>query len=242
MELDMKLKSKIALAVLALTAAGGVMAQVSYNVGVVSDYRVRGIAQTSEKPALQAGIDYGFASGAYVGTWASNVSWLKDFSLATKGDYEVDVYGGYKGAFSGVGYDVGLIAYTYPGNDTNPDATTREAYVALSYGVVTFKYNRSLGNFVAWANSDGSEYYDLSAGFDLGNGYTLTPHVGAQKVANNSSADYSDYALTLSKDMGKGLSLSIAAMGNDAKEATYTDTNGKVISKSVVVVGAKYSF
>lgn len=238
----MNLKSKIALATLVLTAGSAAMAQLSYNIGAVSDYRFRGISQTSTGPAVQAGIDYAHANGVYLGAWASNVSWLKDFSGATKGDYEVDVYGGYKGTVGAVGYDVGFIAYTYPGNDVNPDATTREVYVGLSYGAAAFKYSRSLGNFVAWPDSDGSEYYDLSYGFDLGSGYTLTPHVGHQTVAKNSNADYNDYAVTLAKDLGNGLSASLAVIGTDAKTATYTDSKGKKIADSTVVVGIKYTF
>ena len=35
----------------------------SYNVGVVSDYRYRGISQTRLQPALQGGIDYADKSG-----------------------------------------------------------------------------------------------------------------------------------------------------------------------------------
>ena len=34
--------------------------------------------QTNEKPAVQGGFDLGHKSGFYVGTWASNVSWISD--------------------------------------------------------------------------------------------------------------------------------------------------------------------
>ncbi|OYW27068.1 MAG: hypothetical protein B7Z51_09365, partial [Methyloversatilis sp. 12-65-5] len=48
------------------------------NVGLFSQYVFRGISQTNEDPALQGGFDYSHASGFYLGTWASNISWLKD--------------------------------------------------------------------------------------------------------------------------------------------------------------------
>src|SRR5665811_1106927 len=51
----------------------------SYNVGVTSDYRFRGIAQTSTDPALQAGVDFAHKSGFYLGAWGSNISWIKDY-------------------------------------------------------------------------------------------------------------------------------------------------------------------
>src|ERR1700751_3732521 len=51
------------------------------NVGFFSEYVFRGIEQTGGKPAVQGGFDYTHPSGFYVGTWASNISWLEDFGL-----------------------------------------------------------------------------------------------------------------------------------------------------------------
>jgi len=257
----MNLKSKIALAALALTAGTSAMAQLSYNIGAVSDYRVRGIAQTATQPSVQGGLDFAHKSGLYLGAWAaSNVRWIKDFNGASKGDYEVDVYGGYKAEIKpGLSYDVGLITYQYPGNDSGDvgttgagsfsNASTKEFYGALTYSVVTLKYSQSMGDFLGNLNSNGSRYWDLSANFDLGSGFTLTPHVGRQTIPNQNSAtntgdaaDYTDYALTLAKDFGSGLTGTVAAMSTDAKENFYTDANGRFLGKSVVLVGVKYSF
>ena len=41
------------------------------NATLVSDYRSRGISQTFNLPAVQAGFDYAHSSGLYLGTWAS---------------------------------------------------------------------------------------------------------------------------------------------------------------------------
>ena len=122
----------------------------SYNVGVTSDYRFRGMAQTSFNPALQAGVDFAHKSGFYVGAWGSNVSWIKDYAGATDGSLEVDLYGGYKGEISkDLTFDLGLIGYEYPGNTAATNANTTEFYGALTYGLVTAKYSRSVGNFIA---------------------------------------------------------------------------------------------
>ncbi|MGB2883930.1 MAG: TorF family putative porin, partial [Rhodoferax sp.] len=74
-------------AALAQTAAPAAEPQstLSFNVGVVSDYRFRSVAQTSFKPALQLGADYAHKSGAYVGIWGSNINWIKDYVGATDG-------------------------------------------------------------------------------------------------------------------------------------------------------------
>jgi len=257
----MNLKSKIALAALALTAGSAAMAQLSYNIGAVSDYRVRGITQTANQPSVQGGVDYAHSSGLYVGAWAaSNVKWIKEFNQATKGDYEIDLYGGYKGEIksAGLNYDVGFITYQYPGNDSGEtgtpgagnfsNASTKEFYGALTYGVATLKYNQSLGDFLGNLNSNGSRYWDLSAAFDLGSGYTLVPHVGRQTIPNQTLggvenvADYTDYALTLTKDFGGGITGSLAAVGTNANETFYTQTDGRNLAKNGFLVGVKYTF
>ncbi len=254
----------------------------SYNVGVVSDYRFRGISQTSFKPALQLGVDFAHKSGFYLGAFGSNVDWVKEFNGATKGTYEVDLYGGFKGSIiNDIGFDVGLITYMYPGNNSGvanapkgivagqySNANTTEVYLGLSYSVVSFKYSRSVGNFLGnvgtnstlvagTGKSNGSQYFDLSANFDLGSGFTLTPHVGRQtvpnqnstnffapfQVINGSAANYTDYSLTIAKDFGNGFVVSAAAIGTDTKKGGfYRDSNGKELGKSTLVVGVKYSF
>ena len=216
----------------------------SYNVGVTSDYRFRGIAQSATNPALQAGVDFAHKSGFYLGAWGSNISWIKDFG-ATDGSLEIDLYGGYKGEISKeFTYDLGLIGYQYPGNTAATNANTTEIYGALSYGLVTAKYSRSLGNFVANPSSSGSAYLEVAANFDLGSGFTLTPHVGRQSIPNvvNSAGDYTDYSLTLAKDFGNSLSATVTALGSNADKVFYTDTQGKFLGDRALAVGVKYSF
>lgn len=250
----MKLETASALALTALLAGTAAMAQtaapapdysLSYNAGVTSDYRFRGLSQTSFDPALQAGADFAHKSGFYMGVWGSNVSWIKDYAGATDGSLEVDLYGGYKGEINpGLAFDVGLIGYQYPGNNTTTNANTNEVYGALTYGVVTAKYSRSTGNFVANPGSSGSAYLEVAASFDLGGGFTLTPHVGRQTVPNvaNDAGDYTDYSLTLGKDFGNGLTASVMAVGTNADKSFYTDPHGRFLGKDALVAGLKYSF
>ena len=81
----MQIKTALMLSTLALS--GAVLAQgkapepdytLSFNAGVVSDYRYRGISQTRLKPAVQVGADFAHKSGFYLGTWASSIKWIKD--------------------------------------------------------------------------------------------------------------------------------------------------------------------
>jgi len=241
----MKRLTAVSLAMLsaltALPAAAQEADPLSFNVGVVSDYRYRGISQTRLKPALQGGADYAFANGAYVGVWASTIKWVKD--LGGDANVEIDLYGGYKGELAkDVTYDVGFLQYLYPSNKLSPKAETLEAYGALTVGPITGKYSHSLTNTFANPNSKNSYYFDLSAAIDLGDGYTLTPHVGYQKIKGTVSkeATYTDYALTLSKTFG-AVTPSISLVDTDA-DKTFYSARGKVLGKSGVVVGVKMAF
>ena len=259
-------KIAVSLAILATTVSFASFAQtkapepdytLAYSAGVVSDYRFRGISQTSFKPALQLTADYAHKNGFYLGAFGSNVKWIKDFNGATKGSYELDLFGGYKGSITKeFGYDVGLITYIYPGNNSGAagtpgaglvsNANTTEFYGALTYNMFTAKYNRSTGNFLGFLNSSGSQYFDLSANFDVGNGFTVTPHIGRQNVrGQNGLGDYTDYAVTLAKDFGSGLSATGALIGTNTSKGAgsfYRDSNNKDLGKSALVVGLKYSF
>ena len=217
-------------------------AELAFNVGATSDYRYRGISQTRVKPALQGGIDY-TQGGFYLGTWASTIKWIKDFN--GDANVEVDVYGGYKGELSpGLGYDVGVLSYVYPSNKLSPSANTTELYGAMTWGATTLKYSHAVTDTFGNADSKNSFYVDLSTGIDLGDGFTLTPHVGYQRIAGplKDSASYTDYSLTVSKDFS-GVLLSLALVGTDADKSFYSSpVNGKELGKTGVVLGLKYAF
>ncbi|ROZ66770.1 hypothetical protein EEB15_25570 [Ramlibacter sp. WS9] len=212
----------------------------SYNVGVVTDYRYRGISQSRLKPALQGGIDFAHKSGFYLGTWASTIKWIKDAGGGAS--VEWDIYGGYKGTAGPIGYDVGVLRYQYPSHDLSVSPNTTEIYGAGTYGPATLKYSHAVTNLFGFADTKGSGYLDLSATFDLGNGWSLAPHVGHQKVKNFSPASYTDYSVTVGKDFGNGFSASAALVGTDADDSVYFTPAGKFTGKSGLVLGAKYSF
>ncbi len=197
----------------------------SFNVGVVSDYIFRGVSQTHGKPAIQGGIDYAHPSGLYVGAWASNITWVKDW--LGKGSVELDVYGGYKNTFAGGdwSYDVGYITYNYPGHgEASPtwlaNPNTQELYGSIGYKWLSAKYSYTTSShFVGWyggndylGNTRGSDYLELNANYDLGDGWTLIGHIGHQKIKNFStvaydghSASYDDWKIGASKDVGFGV-------------------------------------
>ena len=109
------------------------------NVNLASSYRFRGIDQTFNQPAIQGGFDLTMPYGFYVGNWNSNVN--GNAAGYYGGNIEVDLYGGWKYAFSeDVGTDIGVINYMYPGSNqaNNPANQVRGStnpYNNSAYGV-----------------------------------------------------------------------------------------------------------
>jgi uncharacterized protein (TIGR02001 family) len=250
----------LASAAMAQTAPAEPESTLAYNAGVVSEYRYRGISQSRFQPAVQGGADYADKSGLYIGTWASSIKWIKDNGVGNgaTGPVELDIYGGYKFPVGDVAMDVGVLRYQYVNNTLYKNtgfknANTTEVYAAATVDVFTLKYSYALTNLFgqipsATGNTKGSGYLDLSATFDLGDGYSLVPHAGHQAVSNMSVATYSDYNLALNKDLGNGLVLSATAYNTNAKLANYAvpaglgSDSGKNLGKSALVLGAKYTF
>lgn len=228
----------------------------SFNLSVTSDYRYRGISQTRLKPAIQGGADYAFASGFYIGTWASTIKWIKDTEnlagTSSGGSVEWDIYGGYKGEIAkDFTYDVGVLRYQYPGNHLADvpgaaNANTTEIYGGLTYGPATLKYSHSVTNLFGFSDSKNSSYVDLSATFEVGPAIQLIPHIGYQKVAHNGNFSYTDYSFTVGKDFA-GFFVSAAVVGADTKSISGTKAyaspaNGKDLGRTAFVVAVKKVF
>ena len=256
-EIMIKLKQT---ALLASLAAAGLVSSTAFaadpppppftltaNVGLYSQYVFRGLTQTNEDPAIQGGFDFTHSSGFYLGTWASNISWLKEnattSSSSSSGTYkgggsmEWDFYGGYRKSIGDFGVDVGLLQYYYPGS-LIPGATkanTLEGYIAGSWKWFTLKYSQSLTNKTfGVADSKGTDYWDLSGSFPIGEtGLTLAAHYGIQTYKgkdpvfngtnrNNDSVDsYDDWRVSLAYDMGK----MAKSLENISVGVIYTDTS-----------------
>lgn len=218
----------------------------SGNITLTTDYLFRGVSQTTNKPAIQGGFDYAHPSGVYVGTWASSVDWV---TTKDNNSLEIDLYGGYAGNMGDFGYDVGYIRYIYPGNrnGTGPTPDTSEVYVSGSWAFLTLKYSHTISNhFVAWAGptgekTRGSGYLELSAEYDIGDGWGISGHIGRQRVKNFGDASYTDWNLGVSKDVGFG-TVALMYSNTNAKDLPYTwgaNADKKVADGRVVLSFSK---
>ncbi|MHB1428112.1 MAG: TorF family putative porin [Rhodocyclaceae bacterium] len=209
------------------------------NVTIASEYIYRGIGQTNRKPALQGGFDYAHSSGLYAGIWGSNISWLSDLG-GISSSIELDVYGGYKGSFANdFSYDVGVLTYNYPGTFPSgfTDADTTEVYLGLGWKWLSAKYSYTVSSHifgftgVSGEKTRGSDYLELNAAYDLGDGWGINGHVGHQKIKNNGDYSYTDWKLGVTKDVGFGV-VGLAYVDTDADKNLYTNAFGKDMGKA----------
>jgi uncharacterized protein (TIGR02001 family) len=195
---------RIAAALGLMGAACAAQAEISATVTAVSDYDFRGSSQSAKDPAIQGSVDYAHESGWYLGAWASNV----DFGDDT--DYEIDLYTGFSGETGGgMGWDVGIVYYTYEESDFNYP----EIYAGLSVGMFSGKLSYSND----WVASDEDALYlQGDASVPLPADFSLDLHLGYNfgSYFSDRDSEYFDYSV------GVGYTL-----GNFALALKYVDTD-----------------
>ncbi|WP_345549132.1 TorF family putative porin [Microbulbifer aestuariivivens] len=219
----------------AVNAEAGLSA--SANLGVVTDYKFRGVSQTDGNPAIQGGVDLDFGNGIYLGTWASQVDFAEPAGEENT-DFEQDFYLGYSGELSsGIAYDVGYIYYAYHGS--NQDEDYQEIYGSISISDLTL----GLAYSDDYWDSTGEFYYPYAEySFALPSDMSLGLHVGANlfdEVGFLEGEDtYLDYSITLGKEFG-ALSLSASVVGTDISES---ECFGLDWCEPSILAGASYSW
>jgi uncharacterized protein (TIGR02001 family) len=235
----------VLVAVTAFAAASGTVASaqdeglsVVGNVGLVSDYRFRGVSLSDNTIALQGGFDLATPSGFYVGTWGSTIEAV---SGPTGGDseLELDLYGGYLFEAGMFTFDVGVLAYTYPGAE---DLWYYEPYASAT---TTLADLVTLTGGVAWApeqdnlSDEDNTYFYLDGSMPLGDSpFSLTGHVGyedgilASFFDDAGEDDKTDWSIGVSTTiLGLGVGLSYVDTTEDGE---LTDAVGVLsISKAL---------
>ncbi len=219
-------------------------------VALFSEYEYRGISQTSEKPAVQLNLDYAHKSGFYLGTFVSNINWLKDTAkdngFSSNSKIEVDIYGGFKAeVVKDVTVDVGYLHYEYPSSSAfSPKPNTDEVYVGASYGPASVKYSYSVKDSTFGVpNSKGSDYIEAAINYPIPTLTQLTVNgtVGRQTYKNAGFLSYTVTKLGATWDFGKGLTAGAYYKGTDAQRTPYT-IQGRDWSKDRLVAFVAYGF
>ena len=220
----------VAAAVSSATFSGAALAELSGNVGVVSQYLFRGLAQ-SDGAAVQGGLDYAAESGFYVGTWASTINFGGTGNLGDAGSTgaEVDVYLGYGGEAGSVAYDFGAIYYWYSEEDEfdqpDPSYNTAEIYGSLGFGPFTLGAYYAIGDYFGAVNVAGSDA-DGAHGFPGALSLPLTEvlsfdvmvalHDGEGNEAFTPDGDgYIEYNVGLSAALENGFGMGFGLVATD---------------------------
>jgi len=229
----MKLSQGVA-AVLLLVSGAAAHAELSGTVGVVSDYDFRGISLSAKDPALQGSIDWASESGFYVGAWGSNI----DYGQGVDGDIEIDLYAGYAGETEGgLGWDVGLVYYTYPGADDISDYP--EIYGALSYK--WFEFKQWYSNDLSGTDLDGW-YTEGNASFELPANFGLNLHLGYNYGDAFDDTEYMDYSIGVAYTLGN-FDLELKWVDNDLSNGDILYTKDDVFnSEGRVIFGVSTTF
>ena len=95
--------------------AAGEGAGFEFELGVVSDYRFRGLSLSDEQTALQGGVTASLANGAYGYAWASTIDEYGAGADGKGATVEVDFVLGWAGSVAGFDVDASAQLYAYPG-------------------------------------------------------------------------------------------------------------------------------
>ena len=225
-------------------------------VSVYTEYEYRGISQTSEKPAVQLNLDYSHSSGFYLGVFASNINWLKDYkaigAVNDSSAVEIDLFGGYKFEVAkDLTLDLGYLHYEYPGAKGLaglPKPNTDEIYVGATYRFFNAKYSYSTGDTFGVPNSKGTTFIELNYAQEIVPKLTVNAQLAKQSYkgtvpgfSNDKELTYTVYKLGASYDLGDGWAAGGYYKDTDAKKENYT-VKGKDWSKGRLVAFVSKSF
>jgi uncharacterized protein (TIGR02001 family) len=203
---------------------------------VVTDYAFRGISQSFEDPAVQAGIT-GAGGPVYLGVWGSSVD-FGETAAAGRATAEVDIFGGLKLPLGFADADLGFTYYAYPGTGDAWDYNFLEFALGLSKAISSATLGAKVSFSPDYFAASGTGLYMMGS---LGVGLPNTPlslaaTLGKQTIETNSAfgtPDYMDYSVGASLAV-LGISVGAAVVGTDIDESDCI--GGTDLCKTRVVV------
>ena len=172
------LKKLFFVALVSLSGLSFGAVSLSGNVAVTTDYVWRGMTQNAEDPSVSGGFDLEDDSGFYLGMWAANVLAAEG---SDTGSLELDGYLGFAGSFNdNAGYDVGYIAYTYPGVSA---WDFEETYISFDFYGAYVSYAAGMGTGV-------NDYVEVGYSIDAGPGSFSISYGDYDKSGSNYLVGY----------------------------------------------------
>ncbi len=183
---------------------------------LVSEYRIRGISQSGEKPAVQGWLEYFHDSGFYAGWWGSNVDFYSSSDpFDNKERLENDLYIGYFNQLNdNLSYDFTYFEYFYSG--AKSDVDFNEVVLGVDYYNLRMVYSYAndvfnTGEDYSYIEADYKIELPMSFGLALHAGYSFGDALDSAVLGFD---EYLDYSVTVDKNIA-GLGFSVG----------YFDTN-----------------
>ena len=240
---------------------------VSGSVGLVSDYRFRGVSQSDEGMALQGGFTIGHESGFYVGTWGSNLAGWGTFGGP---NLELDIFAGYATKIGDADIDVGVTWFMYPSGADETDFFEGYAKISGTAGPVTLTAgvfyapkqfalsNQSNTTFSRGQKTD-NLYISGDASFEIpSTPVSINAHIGASDgnpgLGPNGTSiapigRYADWSIGASVNVYGPLTVSVSYVDTDIGRAEsayllpgFATTGGNPIADATVVFAVTAEF
>jgi len=224
--MTMKLKKTLLGAAAAFSAMMGGMqtaqaeTDVTFNLGVATDYIFRGIDQTTAFSEGEAfgGVDA--TSGSfYAGAWVSNTGpHAAQF-------FEYDLYAGWRPTLGPVSLDLGFIYYGYTDtDDTLLDESDSSNYELKIAGTIPVG-GATLGAAAYWTPNFGGDndgiddnsgfYYEINGAYTFSNSATLSGAVGAVEVDDFAIDSYTTWNVGVTYPITEQVSIDGRYIGSD---------------------------
>jgi len=217
---------------------------ISGNVGFFTDYRFRGISLNDGRETIQGIININHESGLYVSAWGSGFAGVQGDSS------EIAVYTGVQRKLGGIGVNVGVVNYLFPGDselnflEVYGSATAQIGPVSQTVGVYYAPDQNTTALILPSTGlTEDSVYYYSTTSFPISVPelpVTLSATVGyergARLLSEGGKVDW-DLSATVRKF---GLDWSVHYIGSDSPSVlSYTGEN---ISGEAVVASITRSF
>lgn len=198
-----------------------------------SDYVFRGVSQTLEEPAIQAGLSFEHASGWFAGVWASTVDFPDRGPRERPSDLEIDLWAGYGVELAPRwALAVDLRHYEYP----NDDRHFEYDYTELGVGLTFDRSSLAVGySEEALGGSEAGLVVELAHRRDLPWRLDLLAGLGFYALEAPYLKDYLFWNLTAGRTVGR-LRFELGYFGTDDRaESVWDELAGERIVASVTV-------
>ncbi len=221
-----------------LSVPNAVVAQMSGDVALLSDYRFRGESLTEGRPALQAALNYDHSSGLFVGGLVSNVRIDPDVV-----GLSAQAYGGYTHAIGErASWDIGIVTYVFPQPSAGPTYDYTEAFVGVAFDTLSSRLYYTNSYF----GGGQAVYLELNGSHAINERITLIGHVGylalnqpREPVSGGERDNLVDFLAGINFDLS-GFTLGLSVVGTNAQQNACPAGSGRCTITGVLSISHKF--